>query len=298
MEKKILLNGKTVQRSEPYQPNPENIQEGFVGRESEMELIMAAWIANTNSLPLSPVLTGAPGVGKNRLVYELSRYTGRDLYVFQGHEDISAEDLACTVRFSDETLNKIEYILSPLSTCLLFGGVFFCDEIGKIRPKALSLLASVLDERQYLDSSLLGERIHAHPAFRFIAATNTGEECMLPEFLRSRMRPVIKIGYAPRVEIEEIIRQKFKLRMNNLSVLLDKYWTVWNALCPDKTPTARDAIAIFSIAANLSEFESRNRLKKFSITHRTDVFALDAGKEPVSPSGIHIEKAIKQLFGS
>jgi MoxR-like ATPase len=198
MEKqKIQLNNKLVWASEPYKPNTK-IMSSFVGRELEMELIMASWIAGSDTLPLSPVLVGEPGVGKNRIVYELARFTGRDLYIFQGHEDITAEDLACTVRFSDDTANLMEYVLSPLVCAMIKGGIFFLDEIGKIRPRALALLVSVLDERRYIDSTLLCERVFAHPGFRFIAATNTGEIGMLPEFIRSRMRPVIKIGHPPR----------------------------------------------------------------------------------------------------
>src|SRR5664280_305757 len=183
MEKqKIKLNNKLVWPSEPYNPNPA-MMPAFVGREKEMEMIMASWIAGPHILPLSPVLVGEPGVGKNRIVYELARFTNRELYIFQGHEDVTAEDLACTVRFSDEKANLMEYVLSPLVCAMLNGGIFFLDEIGKIRPRALALLVSVLDERRYIDSTLLGERVKAQPSFRFVAATNTGEVSSLPEFI-------------------------------------------------------------------------------------------------------------------
>ena len=266
MEKqKIQLNNKLVWASEPFKPNPD-IMPAFVGREKEMELIMASWIAGSHTLPLSPVLVGDPGVGKNRIVYELARFTGRDLYLFQGHEDITAEDLACTVRFSDDTANMMEYVLSPLVCAMLKGGIFFLDEIGKIRPRALALLVSVLDERRYIDSTLLCERVFAHPGFRFIAATNSGEVGMLPEFIRSRMRPVIKIGYPPRQEIEAIIRMKFDSRMDNLNVLVERFWYLWDKKSESGTPlTPRDAIAVFSMASSISDFESHNCSEKLRI---------------------------------
>ncbi|MCH8196077.1 MAG: AAA family ATPase, partial [Chloroflexi bacterium] len=66
---------------------------------------------------------GEPGVGKNRVVYELARRTGKDLYIFQGHEDVTAEDLACAVRFSDYADRKMYYVVSPLVTALLWGGI-------------------------------------------------------------------------------------------------------------------------------------------------------------------------------
>lgn len=298
MEKqKIKLNNKMVWPSEPYTPN-QAMMPTFVGREKEMEMIMASWIANSQTLPLSPVLVGEPGVGKNRIVYELARFTNRDLYLFQGHEDITAEDLACTVRFSDEKANMMEYVLSPLVCAMLNGGIFFLDEIGKIRPRALALLVSVLDERRYIDSSLLGERVFAHPGFRFIAATNTGEEGMLPEFIRSRMRPVIKIGYPSQQEIEEIIRKQFKSRLENLSALVERFWYVWDNLNSNKTPpTARDAIAVFSMAMSISDFEFRNGSEKLRNVNKTEVFSLDSGSYQQTVSYDHLELAIRQLFG-
>src|ERR1035438_1596531 len=168
---KIVINNKSVWLSEPYVPDSLKMPV-FVGREREMELIMASWMAASNAVPLAPLLVGPPGVGKNRIIYELARLTNRDLFIFQGHEDISAEDLGCTVRFSDASASVMDYVISPLVTAMVRGAIFFLDEIGKIRPRALSLLASVLDERRYLDSTLLGERIYADPNFRLIAATN------------------------------------------------------------------------------------------------------------------------------
>lgn len=298
MEKqKIQLNNKLVWASEPFKPNT-SIMSSFVGREQEMELIMASWIGGSHNLPLSPLLVGEPGVGKNRIVYELARFTGRDLYLFQGHEDITAEDLACTVRFSDDTANLMEYVLSPLVCAMLNGGIFFLDEIGKIRPRALALLVSVLDERRYIDSTLLCERIFAHPGFRFIAATNTGEVGLLPEFIRSRMRPVIKIGYPPRQEIEEIIQKQFSTRMENLNGLVERFWYIWDKKSTSGTPlTPRDAIAVFSMASSISDFESHNYYGRLGAANQTDCTALEATTTQISVNYKHLEKAIAELYG-
>jgi len=297
MEKqKIRLNEKLVWPSEPYRPNMDIMPE-FVGRDKEMELIMASWIAGSRTLPLSPVLVGDPGVGKNRIVYELARFTGRNLYLFQGHEDVTAEDLACSVRFSDDTSNLMEYVLSPLVCAMLDGGIFFLDEIGKIRPRALALLVSVLDERRYIDSTLLSERVFAHQGFRFIAATNTGEVGMLPEFIRSRMRPVIKIGYPPREEIEAIIKMKFNSRIENLNGLVERFWYLWDKKSASGKPlTPRDAIAVFSMASSISDFELHNSSEKLRIGNITDNSSLEGSEAQVAVSYNHLEKAISELY--
>lgn len=296
VRQRIQINNKNVWVSQPYRPNLSVIPE-FVGRESEMELIIAAWISGGKNLPLSPILIGDPGVGKNRLVYELASLTSRDLFVYQGHEDITAEDLACTIRFSDEEANKMEYVLSPLACAMMAGGIFFLDEIGKIRPRALALLVSVLDERRYLDSSLLGERIHAHPGFRFIAATNTGEVSLLPEFIRSRIKPVIKIGYPSRQEIDEIIQKQFRKRINNLAELLECFWASWNMSIKEALPpTPRDVITTFTLASSLSDLERHGGIGRQSLHKENEVLLLKEEAGDFTLSRNHLEKAIDKLL--
>ncbi len=258
----IGKNEKCVLTSEPYEP-----ESGFlsrlVGRKKEMRFITAAWIKGKTTPPLSPLLVGAPGVGKNRLIYEIADNTGKELYILQGHEDITAEDMACAIRFSDSGGNSMDYILSPLASAMIRGGICLIDEIGKIRPRALALLASVLDERRYIDSTLLGERIHASPGFRFIGATNTGEVSMLPEFIRSRLWPVITLGFPEKKEIKNIIDLQFPGNDSQVDDLIDTFWDLWEKnYGPDKRPTPRDAIHIFSLASNLYDLESSSKIKE------------------------------------
>lgn len=246
---------KLVWCSEPYQP-VHDYQTGLVGREKEMRLIVAAWIGGQSSAPLTPLLIGEPGVGKNRLIYELALKSRRELYIMQGHEDVTAEDMACGVRFSDEGNNNMDYLVSPLASAMLRGGICFIDEIGKIRPRALALLASVLDDRRYIDSILLGERIHAASGFRFIAATNTGELNMMPAFVRSRLWPVISVGFPQRDELQAIIGHQFPEMQLQLEGLLDTFWALWEKRCDaGKNPTPRDAIHLFALASSLSDLE-------------------------------------------
>jgi MoxR-like ATPase len=253
----LHIGNKTVFLSRPYKPGA---VKPLVGRRQELKLISAAWLAGVNHLPLSPLLLGEPGVGKNRIVYELSTITGRDVYIFQGHEDVTAEDLACSVRFSDDPSRKMDYVLSALVTAMLNGGICFIDEIAKIRPRALALLVSVLDERRYIDSTLLGERIQAKPGFRFIAATNTAdlEGQAMPEFLRSRMRPVVQVGYPSRAEVDDIIRARHGGLEAQLTPLLDMFWERWNETHKDepRPPSPRDVIYAFDLAVSLSDFEA------------------------------------------
>jgi MoxR-like ATPase len=298
MEQNTTHSGnKTVYQSEPFNPRKE-FMGGFVGRTHEQRLITAAWIAGQNHLPMSPLLIGDPGVGKNRLVYEMARQTGQELYIFQGHEDVTAEDLACSVRFSDHSNTVMDYILSPLVTAMKRGGICFIDEIGKIRPRALALLVSVLDERRYIDSTLLGERIFADKAFRFIAATNSADVNLLPEFILSRMKPVIKVDYPNSVEIDEVIKAQYKGMNGEILNLLEVFWRLWR----DKSSShfnlsTRDAINVFSLASNLAAMDASRREMHADASKASEFVIMPLDGEYMEIKPIHLESAFMLLFG-
>ena len=290
-EQTITLNAKIVQLSQAYRPTLD-ADEALIGRDQEGRMVLAAWIGQPGFPPLAPILVGDAGVGKNRLVYELARWTRKDLYVFQGHEDVTAEDLICAVRFSDDARRKMDYILSPLATAMLRGGICFIDEIGKMRPRALAPLVSVLDERRYLDSNLLGERILAHPGFRFIAATNSVDLAAeaMPEFLRSRLRPVIEMGFPPREEIDRIVQKRFP-RLDQLngdgSKLLSQFWSLWREARGEVPPSPRDTLYLFGLMLNVADAEA-------AAPKRAP--ALDGPVAPLPPTREHLEIAFRQLF--
>lgn len=295
MEKYTLNSGKDVLISDPYDPGKATLTP-FQGRENEMKMVFASWIGGPDAPPLCPLMVGDPGVGKNRIVYELKKITGLSLYILQGHEDITAEDLACSVRFQEA--NRIEYVCSPLVTAMLKGGICFIDEIGKIRPRALALLVSVLDERRYIDSTLLGERVEALPSFRFVAATNTGEVSDLPEFIQSRMRPVITVGHATKEEIKQIVFAQRGVVQENRDALLEEFWTLFKKRA--EPPTPRDAIQLLALASSLRDYYSVS--SKDWITSRIDDYAAvrnmvtgKAGFQPIETR--HLGEAYDELFG-
>jgi MoxR-like ATPase len=287
----MKLNSKTVFSPEPYRPR---LAFELVGRLHESKMVTAAWIGSHAQPPLCPLLVGEPGVGKNRLVYEMSRRTGLDLYIFQGHEDVTAEDMACSVRFSEEPGRSMDYVVSPLVTAMHRGGICFIDEIGKIRPRALALLASVLDERRYIDSTLLGERVHAHPQFRFIAATNTGETQALPEFIRSRLRPVIEVGHPPKEEVNQIISRQVA-HEPELEKLLHGFWDLFDGI--KRQPSPRDAVHLFALAASLREFERSDATRSLNGNgNHAQILHSEASQQAYPISHEHLSEAFRQLF--
>lgn len=294
----ILSSGKSVLAPPPYQPN-EWFDGPLIGRETERRMLLAAWLTGGAMPPLCPLLVGDPGLGKNRLVYELARLCGRPLYIIQGHEDITAEDLACTVRFRDDDSRGVQYVVSPLVAAMHQGGICFIDEIGKFRPRALALLASVLDDRRYIDSSLLGERVQASAGFRFVAATNQGEEADLPRFIRSRLRPLIQFGFPAKEEINHIIAQHLPTHASNAG-LLDAFWEIWHRA--EQRPTPRDALHHFALASRLADCEGAAP-SAFLATGNAEACAGPAKVAQVAEGGLcgvmkidHLQQAFTQLF--
>ena len=267
-----MIRSKSVQLSLPYEAPVGEI----VGRDREMEEVLAAWMGGPGHFPLSPLLVGEAGLGKNRIIYECSKLCGKELYIFQGHEDVTAEDLICAVRFSDDPNRKMDYIVSSLVTAMLRGGVCFIDEIGKIKLRALAPLASLLDERRYIDSVLLGERIVASPGFRFIAAANNDDfdESPLPDFIASRLRPVIAVSYPERDVIDRIIRANFERIRHDGAELLDRFWELWRQSRGDRPPTPRDSIYIFAYALNLTDFEGIRGQRPHNLEDRSGASAI------------------------
>lgn len=260
----IRFGTRTVQLAQPWSP-PASSNGELVGRDDELRLLAAAWMSRDDTLPMSPLLVGEPGVGKNRLVYEIARRSGSELYIFQGHEDVTAEDLAFAARFADG--GGIDYVASPLVTAMVRGGICFIDEIGKIRPRALALLASVLDERRYIDSTMLGERVVAARGFRLVAATNSSDldGGMLPDFLRTRMLPVIRVGAAGPDEIAEVVRGRFRTIGDHLEELLGELWNAWKEAMPKRGPSPREAIAVFALATRLADHDGEPSVSRRSV---------------------------------
>ena len=160
-------------------------------------------------------------------------------------------------------------------------------------------MVSVLDERRYLDSILLGERVHAKPGFRFIAATNTAdlEGNAMPEFLRSRMRPVIRVGFPDRRQIAEIVTNLHP-RVGRANDLLDVFWKEWDdrfGTKPDaRQCSPRDAIYNFSLASSLADFDALGGPGRLAEASKN--FPLYETGQALSVTVDHLRKAFQEMF--
>lgn len=230
-------------------PDPLPIR-SFIGREQAVERCAAAWLSMGGASPLHLRLVGPPGVGKNALVYHLAqKVEQKQLWILQGHDDLAPEDLACTPRIADN--GRIEYVGSPLLAAMIQGGICFFDEIGKVPGRALSLLASVLDDRRTLTSVLAGFTVTASPDFRFVAAMNESDDVAggLPEYLDERLRPVLRLDHPPVTETLAIVRSAVPYAEEVLLEAVRKWLVSREAESVRVSP--RQALTLLSFASRL-----------------------------------------------
>jgi replication-associated recombination protein RarA len=81
------IDGVTLQLSHPVELPIE-----WVGREELKLQLLAAWLVLADEdVPLTPRLTGKPGVGKTTLGYAVARSLGREVYLLQATTCASAK---------------------------------------------------------------------------------------------------------------------------------------------------------------------------------------------------------------
>jgi MoxR-like ATPase len=228
----------------------------FVGREDVIAQCLAAWLPGDDGQgSLHFRLVGPPGSGKNTLVYHLAHeHMNRPLWILQGHEELSPEDIACTARVT--TGGQVEYVGSPLLAAMVHGGICFFDEIGKVPARALSLLAGVLDERLTLTSVLAGFSVRAHPDFRFVAAMNDADAATqgLPGYIDERLRPVFHLGYPPVAETIGIVTAN----LANLPEALLEQFRLWASSQRQLSP--RQALILMHFALRLHRLRGERTL--------------------------------------
>lgn len=260
-ERYFEVKGTRIWLAEPVDPTG-LLRGEVVGREREIEMILTAWTVCRNRAARerqAPLLLGEAGVGKNTIVYETARLTGRELYILNGHETVQSCDLLLTpLPPQRERAERFEFKASALLTAMYCGGIAFIDEIGKLRPAALAPLSSLLDGRRYIDdNTLLLQHFHARSGFRLIAATNC--EDMWTErfgaYLRGRLQPEIHVAPLNADHVETIIAQHREADGRNQRDLVRRWWKNWRKLSPRTLPVPRDVISILELAERLAARE-------------------------------------------
>src|SRR6202166_5317869 len=185
--------------------HPDELTVTWVGQEEVMRQLLASWlVVDPQDVPMNPRLLGKPGVGKTTLAYAAAKRLGREVYILQATVDTRPEDLLVTPVIEGQS--RLRYVASPLLTAMLRGGVAILDEGNRMSEKSWASLAPLLDNRRYVESIVAGIKIKAHPQFRIVTTMNDDASTFeLPEYIHSRLQPMIFIDFPERDEEMQIL---------------------------------------------------------------------------------------------
>jgi MoxR-like ATPase len=197
----ITVDGVTLRQAQRV----EGLQE-WIGDREILKQLLACWlVVDQKDLPLSPRITGPPGIGKTTLAMSGARERKQDLYIFQCTADTRPEDLLITPVLAES--GTIAYYASPLVTAVLTGAVCVLDEGNRMNEKSWASVASLLDHRRCVESIVAGIQIKAHPDFRCCVTMNEDASTYeVPDYILSRLQPTLAMGFPRRADELAILR--------------------------------------------------------------------------------------------
>ncbi len=134
---------------------PDATDQSWIGQDAVLRQLLACWlVVDPRDLPLSPRLTGPPGIGKTTLAMAAARLRKQPLFINQCTADTRPEDLIVTPVLAEK--GTIAYHASPLVSAMLVGGVCVLDEGNRMNEKSWASLAPLLDHRRYVESIVAG----------------------------------------------------------------------------------------------------------------------------------------------
>lgn len=197
----ISVQGITLHLAQPIT----TLQE-WIGSREPLHQLLACWLkVDPRDLPLSPRITGPPGIGKTTLAMSGAKERKQDLYVFQCTADTRPEDLLITPVLAES--GSIAYHASPLVTAVLTGSICVLDEGNRMNEKSWASLASLLDHRRCVESIIAGILIEAHEDFRCCVTMNEDASTYeVPDYMLSRLQPTLGLGFPSRQDEMAILR--------------------------------------------------------------------------------------------
>ncbi len=188
----------------------DNIAQVIVGKETEVNLLLTAMLANGHVL-----IEDVPGVGKTTLIKSLARSWGADFRRVQFTPDVLPGDLTGISIFNSQK-QSFSFHAGPVMCNILLA-----DEINRASPKTQSALLECMEERQV---SVDGKTYPLPEPF-FVMATQNPREFYgtfpLPESQVDRFMFTFSLGYPTMAEELDIL-DRFQLEspLRDLSAIL------------------------------------------------------------------------------
>ena len=137
VKKQVELGGVTLHLSDP-----DATEQSWVGQDEILRQVLACWlVVDPRDRPLSPRLTGLPGIGKTTLATAAARLRKQPLLINQCTADTRPEDLIVTPVLAEN--GKFAYHASPLVTAMIIGGICVLDEGNRMNEKSWASLGTL-----------------------------------------------------------------------------------------------------------------------------------------------------------
>jgi len=174
----------------------ENIGRVIVGKEREIELVLAALLAGGHVL-----LEDVPGTGKTTLAKSLARSLSLSFARVQFTPDLLPSDVTGTRIYSQQT-GGFSFVKGPA-----FTNILLADEINRATPRTQSALLECMEERQITEG---GVTYPLASPFLVIATQNPVETqgtFPLPEAQLDRFMIRLSLGYPGTQESAAMLRR-------------------------------------------------------------------------------------------
>src|SRR6187551_4016506 len=146
----------------------ERIGSTVVGRRREIELVVAALVADRHIL-----IEGPPGTGKSTLLRAVALELGVGFEFVEGNAELTPARLVGhfdPARVLAEGYDPDVFVDGALVTAMRDGSLLYVEELNRVPEETLNVLITVMSERE-LHVPRLG-RVIAAPGFRLVAAMN------------------------------------------------------------------------------------------------------------------------------